>query len=59
MSTKTELETDVLLGRLCARIIKRRATARTMEVIVEEGGYRVSGRWEGKRFCIVVTRTAE
>lgn len=58
MSKQSDLETDVLLSRLCTRVVKNRANAKVDEVFAEDGGYRAAGWWEGKKFCIAIVRVA-
>ncbi len=45
------LEMNVLLGRLCTRVLKQRTGSK--ELITEvEGGIKVTGIWEGPVFVI-------
>lgn len=57
-----DLETEVMLGRLCTRAVKSRIRVKldgSETVLFQEGGYRVEGRWEGREYVIRVAKTSD
>ena len=53
-----DLQTEVLLSRLCTRVLKQRLTVlRTDGVVTEaEDGFICRGWWEGKQWCMAVVK---
>lgn len=50
------LEMDVLLGRLCVKVLKTRRTQATASFT--EHGMQVEGHWEGRTYVLRVTQVA-
>lgn len=48
------LETDILLSRLCTKVLKQRTTAKGGVVKATEAGFVVSGYWVEKVFHLEV-----
>lgn len=53
-----DLETDVLLSRLCTRVLKRRMDVygKKEKVEVKEAGFAVCGYWVEKTFRVEVEK---
>lgn len=51
---RNDIETDILLSRLCAKVIKTRSNRDGAEA--REGGYIITGRWVNKEYRITIIK---